>query len=68
MPQNVATPVLTQKMSEVGTKPHIRNCALCVAPFSDGKALEENEALGVKQIFPVVLQLLGKCRECKVLL
>lgn len=56
MTQNVAAAVLADEVAQVRPQTHVCNSTLVVAPFLDGKALEEDKALAVNQIFAQCLQ------------
>lgn len=50
MPQDMATAVLADEVSEVSSQAHISDGGLVIAPFLDWKALEENEALAIEDL------------------
>jgi hypothetical protein len=50
MAEDMATPVLTNKISKIGSQTHIRHGRLLSAPLVNWKALEENESLAIKDL------------------
>lgn len=52
VPQDVATAVLADEVSEVSSQAHICNGGLVIAPYFNWKSLKEDEALAVKDLGP----------------
>jgi hypothetical protein len=46
----MAARVLRDKVTQVSSESHIRNCGFPVSPFGDWEAFEENESLPVDEL------------------
>lgn len=47
----MTTTVLADEVAEIGSQTHVGDGGLVVAPFVDGEALQEDEALAVDDVF-----------------
>lgn len=57
--ENVAAAVLADEVAEICAETHVCHGGLVVAPFLDGEALEEDEALAVDEVCAQVVQVGG---------
>lgn len=55
----MAAAVLADEVAEICTETHICHGGLVVAPFLDGEALEEDEALAVDEVCAQLVQVGG---------
>lgn len=59
MAEDVAAAVLADEVAEVCAETHVCYGGLVVAPFLDGEALEEDEALAIDEVCAQVVQVGG---------
>lgn len=68
MTQDMATAVLTDKVTQVRAQTHVCNCRLVVTPFLDGETLEENKALAIDEVCTQFGEALGEVGKGEVAL
>lgn len=66
MAEDVAAAVLANEVAQVCAETHVCDGGLVVAPFLDGEALEEDEALAVDEICAQLVQVGGQFGEFEV--
>ncbi len=50
MTKNMTSTILADEVAQIGSKAHVRDCGLVIAPFFNWEALEEDETFPIDEL------------------